>query len=181
MTGMWLSQHAKGQFFAAANHQLEQAISFHGTQPVIYSARNGHGNFPRPGPNPTEDHKFAGVPAGVDFFIRNDCAAGGLQLDCAKKYELVSAEWLDVPIPTPKWLTYPFRWGPEGTSIHLNAKSVVDIVRDAAGKELEEFLPVEVLTVLAGDILSHFVKGDINGPASPSQHGTWNGTYPVYT
>lgn len=179
ISGIWLSQHAKGEFLFSTGHQLEQSISFQGTQPVIYSARNGHGNFPSPGPNPTENHKFGGIPAGVDFFIRNDCATGGLQLDCAKKYELVSADWLNVP--TPKWLTYPFRWGPEGTSIHLNAKSVVDIVRDAAGKELEDFLPVSVLTVLAGDILSHFVKSDINGPASPSQHGSWNGTYPVYT
>ncbi len=33
---------------------------------------------------------------------------------------------------------------------------------------------------LAGEILPHFVKRDVNGAAAPIAHGSWKGTYPAY-
>lgn len=176
INSIWLSQHAKGSFYT--NEQVDRAFAFQGTQPIIYSSRNGHANFAQPGPNPTEQRRIGGIPAGVEFFVRNDCAASNRKLDCSKQYELVAAEWLNVK--QPAWVTYPFRWGPEGTSTHLSPVAVAQIVQDVAGAELSEFLPVAVVTVLAGEILPHFVKGDINGPNPPIRHGTWMGVYPVY-
>ncbi|KIW86569.1 hypothetical protein Z517_01967 [Fonsecaea pedrosoi CBS 271.37] len=173
---IWLSQHSKGQFFTG--DQLDRAFKFQGTQPIIFSSRNGHANFARAGSNPTESKKIGGIPAGFDFFVRNDTAISELKMDCSKKYDLVSADWLGVK--SPAWVTYPFRWGPEGTSTRLSAGAVADIVKAAAGDELSKFLPVAAGTVLAGEILPHFVKGDINGPTPPSRHGSWMGIYPVY-
>lgn len=173
---IWLSQHAKGQFFSG--DQIDHSFTFQGTQPKIYAALNSHANFSRPGSNPSEYKKIGGIPAGIDFFVRNDTSDSGLTLDCSKKYEIVSADWLS--IPTPKWVTYPYRWGPEDTHTHLTPFAVADVVKSAAGAELADFLPVAVLTLLAAEILPLFVKGDINGPASPSRHGSWMGTYPVY-
>lgn len=174
--GIWLSEHAKGQLFQGA--QVDRLFKFQGTQPVIYSARNGHGNFCQPGSNPTEFRRIGGIPAGFDFFVRNDTATSEYKLDCAKKYELVAADF--VGVKPPGWLTYPFRWGPEGTSTNITPSAIFDIVKAAAGDELSEFLPVSAGVVLAGEILPHFIKGDINGPTSPTRHGSWKGTYPVY-
>ncbi|EXJ65879.1 uncharacterized protein A1O5_10855 [Cladophialophora psammophila CBS 110553] len=173
---IWLSQHAKGQFFTG--DQIDRAFKFQGTQPIIFSSRNGHANFAHAGSNPTESKKIGGIPAGFDFFVRNDTATSDHKLDCSKKYELISADW--VGVKPPAWMTYPFRWGPEGTSTHLSPSAVADIVRAAAGDELSEFLPLAAGTILAGEILPHFVKSDINGPTSPSRHGSWMGIYPVY-
>ena len=174
---IWLSQHAKGQFFTG--DQIDHAFTFQGLQPNIYSALNGHGNFPRAGSNPSEYRKIGGIPAGVDFFVRNDTSGAGKVLDCSKNYEIVAAEWLS--FPSPKWVTYPFRWGPEGTHTRLTPFAVANVVKSVVGTELIEFLPVAVLTLIAGELLPVFVKGDINGPASPSKHGSWMGaTYPVY-
>jgi hypothetical protein len=173
---IWLSQHSKGQFFTG--DQIERAFTFQGSQPFIYSSLNGHAIFSRPGSNPSEYRKFGGIPVGVDFFIRNDTWTSSLRLDCSKRYEIVSADWLAVP--TPKWVTYPFRWGPEGDTARLSPSAVADIVKAAAGESLAKYLPVSVLTVLAGEILPHFVKRDVNGAAAPIRHGSWMGTYPVY-
>lgn len=173
---IWLSQHSKGQFFT--NDQIDRAFNFQGTQPIIFSSRNGHATFSRAGSNPSEYRKIGGIPAGVDFFVRNDTALSNFKLDCSKKYELISAEWLGLRHPT--WVTYPFRWGPEGTSTRLDPNAVADIVRAAAGEDLSDFLPVAALTVLAGELLPHFIKGDINGAGAPIRHGSWMGIYPVY-
>ncbi|KIX08829.1 uncharacterized protein Z518_03486 [Rhinocladiella mackenziei CBS 650.93] len=173
---IWLSQHSKGQFFS--RDQIDHAFTFKGTQPIIYSSQNGHANFSRPGSNASEYRRIGGIPAGIELFVRNDTAASKFKLDCSEKYELVSADWLN--LPTPKWVTYPFRWGPEGTLTRLNPVTVAEIIKAAAGADLAEFLPVSALTVLAGEILPHFIKGNINGPTSPSRHGSWVGIYPVY-
>ncbi|KAK5357961.1 hypothetical protein LTR20_008958 [Exophiala xenobiotica] len=177
LVAIWLSQHSRGQFFSL--DQIPQAFMFEGTHPVIYSSRNGHANYSKAGSNPSEYRKIGGIPAGLDFFIRNDTGDGKLALDCSKKYELVSADWLP-QTPPANWVNWPFRWGPEGTSTHLKPVAVAEIVQDALGPELAACCSISVLTVLAGEILPHFVKGDINGPTSPGKHGTWIGVYPVW-
>ncbi|KAL6252640.1 hypothetical protein RBB50_000359 [Rhinocladiella similis] len=176
LNSIWLSQHSRGQFFT--HDAIPGFFTFEGTRPIIYASRNGHANYAAIGPNKSEYRKIGGVPVGLDFFIRNDTAGTGKTLDCAKHYELVSADWAGVTAPA--WASWPFRWGPEGTSTHLTSVAVAEIVRKALGDELAKFCPVSVLTVLASEILPHFVKGDINGPTSPGKHGSWNGVYPVY-
>lgn len=169
LDSIWLSQHLKGHFFTG--DQLGRTPKFQGTQRIIFSSRNGHANFAHAGSNPAEFRKIGGIPAGLDFFVRNNTALSNYRLDCAKKYELVSADF--VGIKSPAWLTYPFRWGLEGTSTRITPGAVADIVEAAAGDELTKFLPVAVPVILAGEILPHYVKSDINGPTSPSRHGSW--------
>ena len=176
---IWLSQHSKGQFFMG--DQIVREFKFEGSQPVIYSSLNGHAIFSNPGSNPSEYRKIGGIPAGVDFFIRNDTSTGSARrkLDCSKQYQIVSVDWLDA-VSTPKWVTYPFRWGAQGQTSQLRPAAIADIVRAAAGASLARFLPVAVLTVLAGEIVPHFVKREVNGAAAPVRHGSWMGCYPVF-
>ncbi|KAJ9621400.1 hypothetical protein H2204_011961 [Knufia peltigerae] len=181
LNSIWLSQHSRGQFFT--HDAIPASFTFQGTRPVIYASRNGHANYAAVGPNKSEYRKIGGVPVGLDFFVRNDTTVGGAGkiLDCAKHYELVSGGWIGGGVVVePAWASWPFRWGPEGTSTHLTSVAVAEIVRKALGDELAKFCPISVLTVLASEILPHFVKGDINGPTSPGKHGSWNGVYPVY-
>jgi hypothetical protein len=92
------------------------------THPVFYASLNGHANFPSVGPNFTEHRKVLGIPVGLEFNLLNTTADGGKSLDCSVNYEIVAAEWLNgTPSPyiTPRWVTYPYRWGPEGTAINM--------------------------------------------------------------
>ena len=171
LDSIWLSQHSKGQFFPG--DQVDRTFSFQKTQPIIFSSHNGHANFARAGSNPIEFRKIGVIPAGFDFCVRNGTALSNYKLDCAKKYELVSADFLG--IKSPAWLTFPYRCGPEGTSTRIPQGAVAEIVEATAGDELTKFLPVAGLVILAGEILPHFVKGGINGPTSPSRHGSLDG------
>jgi Vacuolar protein sorting-associated protein 62 len=173
---IWLSQHSKGQFFTGDS--IDRNFTFEASQPLIYSTLNGHALFSREGSNPSEYRKIGGIPLGVDFFIRNDTSKSNLRLDCAKRYELVSADWLQ--LPPPKWVTYPFRWGPQGNSVNLKPSAVAEIVKAAAGASFARIFHVSVLTIVAGEILSHFVKRDVNGATAPIAHESWKGTYPAY-
>ncbi|KAG7294550.1 hypothetical protein NEMBOFW57_004625 [Staphylotrichum longicolle] len=179
MTNIWLSQHSGGQWF----DQEQISSSFRmaqGTHPIVYSSRNGHANYPSADSNYTEHYKVppVGIPAGIEFFLRNDTANGGLSLDCSQNYQIVSADWLKGAdaYPVPAWVTYPFRWGPEGTATHISANTVKQIIQAAAGP-LAPFLPGSLLLLLAAEILPFFVKDDVNGPGAPITKSTWNGGY----
>ena len=179
MTNIWLSQHSGGQWF----DQQQISSSFRmaqGTHPIVYSSLNGHANYPSADSNYTEHYKIppVGIPAGVEFFLRNDTADAGKTLDCSQKYQIISVDWLKGAdaYPVPAWVTYPFRWGPEGTSTHISTNAVRDIIKAAAGP-LAPFLPESLLLLLAAEILPFFVKDDVNGPGAPIKKSTWTGGY----
>lgn len=173
LIGAWLSQHSAGQMFS-----FDDLKQFRRTnkQINVYASRNGHAVYAQTGANYTEHRKYpeSGIPAGVEFDLRNDTADGGESLDCAKAYQIVSAEWLR--ITEPQWLAYPYRWGPEGATTHMNPKTVSDILYAALGW-LSLAVPARIVTVLAGYILSIFVKDDVNGPSGPKTKSTWTGGY----
>ncbi|KAJ3288226.1 hypothetical protein HK104_008269 [Borealophlyctis nickersoniae] len=177
--GVWLSQHSGGQMV------LEDDISHvfqmdRGTHPIVYSSRNGHANYPVADSNYTEHRKYPNpaILAGIEFFLRNDTKDGGRVLDCSTRYEIISADWLTGAdaYAVPKWVTYPFRWGPEGTTSHMSPHTVENIIEAAAGP-LAPFLPGYDLRVIAGMILAAFVTDDINGPGAPIKKSTWTGQY----
>ncbi|KAI8819761.1 vacuolar protein sorting-associated protein 62, partial [Fimicolochytrium jonesii] len=179
MSGVWLSQHAKGRFYTRdeiySNFKLLRA-----THPIVYSSLNGHANYASPGLNPSEYHKVppGGIPAGIEFELRNDTAEGGRILDCSQKYELISADFLTGAdaIREPKWVTYPFRWGPEGTATHMSPHDVGEILRAAFGERVPEGV-VKVVDELAALVLPYFVKDDLNGAEAPQTHDAWRGSY----
>ncbi|KAH8670113.1 vacuolar protein sorting-associated protein 62 [Tricladium varicosporioides] len=149
-----------------------------GTHPVIYSSRNGHAIYPSAGPNYThyEKQPKGGIPAGIEFWLRNDTVKGGKSLESSKKYQVISADWLEgaEAISQPAWVNYRYRWGPEGTVTHMTSESVKEILSAALGW-LSTLLPF-VVTVSAA-ILPQFKKDDINGPGAPIIQGAWNGNY----
>jgi hypothetical protein len=174
--GIWLSQHSSGQYFNAS--ELNQFARVNGQQFVVYASRNGHAVYPQPGSNYTEHYKIppGGIPAALEFFLRNDTAAGGQSLDCGKLYEIVSADWLEPQIAPAQWLRYPYRWGPEGTTTHMSPGTVSNILNAGIGP-LGILVPGFVVVEMAGLLLPLFVKDDVNGPSGPKQKSTWVGEY----
>jgi hypothetical protein len=176
MIGAWLSQHSGGEFFQQPDLQQFQKVNVN--QIVVYASRNGHAVYAHAGANYTEHYKFppGGIPAGIEFFLRNDTADGGRSLDCARNYQIVSADWLGVALPEPNWVNYMYRWGPEGTTSHLTPQAVIGILEAGLGW-LAALVPGSILTLLAVTLLPIFVKDDLNGPGAPKGKGTWTGDY----
>lgn len=180
MIGIMLSEHGKNIFFDEAAVAKQFKI-VNGTHPVVYSSLNGHANYPSVGPNFSENRKILGTPVGLDFNLVNATADGGKSLDCSKNYEVVAADWLKgTPdeYNIPLWVGYPYRWGPEGTSIHMQTKDLGEFIIAALGKNgFSVELLHDPIVLLASELLHIFVKSDINGVAAPSTQYPWVGNY----
>ena len=183
MIGVTLSQHSGDQSFSQA--QLG-AFQRKDQQIVVYSSRNGHALYSSADTNYSEHVKkpdgTASIfsPEGVEFFLRNDTADGGLMLNCGdlSSYEIILADWLPNEFPEKPWVDYRYRWGPEGTSTSIRSDTAVQILKAALG-------PWEgIMAVLSGDgsafleaftalALPSFVKDDLNGPGAPKTKANW--------
>jgi len=178
MIGIILSEHGKNIVIDKAT--VAKQFKFIGTQPVIYSSLNGHANFPTPGPNYTEHIRILGIPVGLDFNLLNTTAEGGLSLDCSKKYEVVAADWLkgtSDAYQIPAWVNYKYRWGPEGTVITMDAKTLGEFIKAALGNDAKPAILNSPIVLLASELLHIFVKADINGADAPCIQGPWVGNY----
>jgi len=165
LLGVWLSQHDSGQWFEGA--QLEK-FSRHNEQIIVYSSFNGHANYLSVGQNPTHEGDY-GV---VSWFLRNDTDEGGRSLDCAVRYDLVSA----LSVTEPRWLDYPYRWGPEHTHTEITQEQAYQIVRVALGK-LSALVPEDIAGPVVAQIITSFKTDDLNGPEGPKQKDAWLGKY----
>ncbi|KAH8656525.1 hypothetical protein BGZ60DRAFT_434901 [Tricladium varicosporioides] len=176
LIGVILSAHGKNILYdkAAIGKQFEIRD---GTHPVIYSSLNGHANFPAVGPNYTEHRKILGIPAGLEFNLLNTTATGGTSLKCASAYELVAAEWIKDQVKTPDWVKYPYRWGPEGTVITMDTRTLGEILKASLGAKGADPLLDTPIVLLASELLHIFVKADINGAGAPSGQNPWMGKY----
>ncbi|KAI9861886.1 MAG: hypothetical protein M1813_004954 [Trichoglossum hirsutum] len=180
LVGIGLSQHGTGHWFASAD--IPKTFKFQSTHALVYSSLNGHANYPSPGPNYMEYHKFPqplAIPAGLEFSLHNDTADGGATLDCSQNYQVVSANFLKgTPdaYPDVPWVQYSYRWGPDGTVTHMSPDEVGEIVRAGFG-DWASVVPGDALLRLVGVIVPFFVKSDINGAMAPIVQGTWLGRY----
>lgn len=165
LIGVWLSQHDSGQWFDAS--KLGQ-FQRKGEQIIIYSSRNGHAVYPGTGPNPTH----AGDYLLVSWYLRNDTADGGESLDCSTRYELVSAPTVN----EPRWIDYPYRWGPENTHTEITPEQALEIVKVALGK-LSFLVPDAIAGRVVAEIITTFKTDDLNGPDGPKQKDSWTGKY----
>jgi len=178
MIGIMLSEHGKNILFEGG--QLEEFQMVNGSHPVIYSSLNGHANYPGAGPNFTEHIKVLGVPVGLEFDLVNSTADGGLSLDCSVRHEIVAAEWLKEgpdAVVSPAWVGYLYRWGPEGTTIHMTTKTLSNIIKVSVGHEAAVLLDDNPITLAAAELLHIFVKSNINGTEAPSGQAPWSGHY----
>jgi Vacuolar protein sorting-associated protein 62 len=181
MFGAWLSQHAAGRLYLAT--QLSE-FGRTGGHIHVHASHNGHANYASDGANHSEHLKLPDVspawlvPAAIEFDLRNETADGGPTLACAERYEIVSADWLGGAFPEPRWLDYPYRWGPEGTTTHMSPTTVYNILSAALGWIAALFAAPAML--LAGYILAYFVTDDLNGPTGPKMKSAWKGAYPSY-
>jgi hypothetical protein len=178
MIGIILSEH--GTNVLHGKDEIPKLFKMvNGMHPVIYSSLNGHANFPAPGPNFSEHRKVLGIPVGLEFNLVNSTADGGLSLNCSKKYQVVAADWLKGSpdeYVTPAWVGYPYRWGPEGTSISMDTNTLAAILKASLGDDADPLLdtPIELL---ASWLLHIFVRADINGVEAPSGQAPWSGKY----
>jgi len=180
MIGIMLSAHGKNIFYDAATVTQKFKL-VNGSHPVVYASLNGHANFPSTGPNYTENRKILGTPVGLEFNLVNATTDGGKSLDCATRYEVVAADWLNgTPdaYQTPLWVGYPYRWGPEGTAVHMQVNTLGNFIIAALGKDgLTVQLLHDPIVLLASEALHLFVKADINGAAAPATQNSWSGLY----
>ncbi|CAG8959330.1 hypothetical protein HYFRA_00013100 [Hymenoscyphus fraxineus] len=177
LVGLILSAHGKNIIYDKA----AIATSFtmvEGTHPVIYSSLNGHANFPSVGPNFTEHRKVLGWPVGLEFDLLNTTASGGPCINSSTDYELVNAPYLtEDKVICPAWVAYPYRWGPEGTAIHMNVKTLSEIIKVVIGDDDATKLIDTPIVLLASELLHIFVRADINGAGAPMGQSPWNGIY----
>jgi len=178
MTNIGLSQHGGGHFF---NETQFSAFQFQGTHPIVYSSLNGHANYASTGPNSMADYKIppVAIPAGIEFWLHNDTADGGLVLDCSQHYQVVMADWLtgSEAYPVPAWVNYDYRWGPEGTITHMSPDAVGNIIIAALGKA-GVVVDGTVIQLLVGDVILPFlIKSNVNGSAAPLTQASWPGNY----
>lgn len=179
MIGVILSAHGKNILYT--KDQIAQQFKLvNGTHPIVYASLNGHANFPSAGPNYTEHRKVLGIPVGLEFNLVNSTADGGKRLDCSEKHLVVAAEWLNgTPdaYTTPAWVKYPYRWGPEGTAVTMDAKTLGEFIKAALGEDGAKQLLGTPIVLLASELLHIFVRADIDGTAAPIVHGQWTGQY----
>ncbi|KFY83123.1 hypothetical protein V498_08288 [Pseudogymnoascus sp. VKM F-4517 (FW-2822)] len=174
-----LSQH--GEAVSFSGDKMTKAFQWvNGTQPVVYSSRNGHALYPSADSNLTQYHKFSGMVwlayVGVEASLRNDTSEGGKSLDCSKHYQVVSADFLEKEeaYDEPGWVNYHYRWGPEGTATKMTAKAVSEVLHAAIGW-LADTVPGRLVELLGAAILPHYVTDDLNGPGAPIGQGIWDG------
>lgn len=179
MVGIILSAHGKNTLYPKDKIAQEFKL-VNGTHPVVYASLNGHANFPGVGPNYTEHRKVLGIPVGLEFNLLNSTGDGGKRLDCSQKYQVVGAEWLKGSpdaYKVPAWVDYPYRWGPEGTAVNMDAKTLGDFIKAALGDDGSKVLLRAPIVLLASELLHIFVRADIDGTAAPIMHGQWTGQY----
>jgi hypothetical protein len=165
LIGVWLSQHESGQWFDASKLDRFQRK---GEQIIIYSSRNGHAVYSGTGPNPT----YEGDYLAVSWYLRNDTADGGESLDCSTRYQLVSGP----SVNEPRWIDYPYRWGPEDTHTEITQEQATEIVEVALGT-LSFLVPTGLAGRVVAAIISVFRTEDLNGPEGPKQKDSWRGIY----
>jgi hypothetical protein len=179
LIGVYISQHAGGRYIPES--ELGQLTRVNGEQIVLYASRNGHAVYPDVGPHYTYHYKEPPnlgdlpPPAAFEFFLRNDTADGGGSLDCAQHYEIIAAE-APIGVRSPLWVSYPYRWGPEGAVTRMSPKTANDLVVAALGIPTD-LLPGSQLIDLVGEILPAFIKDDLNGPSAPISKDIWYGRY----
>jgi hypothetical protein len=176
LIGVYLTQHADGQYFNQSELGSFQRV---GEQIVIYASQNGHARYPNASANYTEYHKepSSGMPAGIEFELRNDTADGGQSLDCSRHYEVVAADVIP-GFHNATWVDYGYRWGPEGAVSHMKPGTLVAILEAAFGPYINIWgFPLWVLGTLADQVAPAFIADDLNGPESPRKKSTWRGEY----
>ena len=177
--GMILSAHG-GNFFYPEAEVVKQFKMVNGTNPIVYSSQNGHANFPSTGPNFTHHIKVLGNPVGLEFDLVNATAEGELQLDCSYRYQVVAAKWLEgtpEAFEIPDWVGYPYRWGPEGTVIRMDTKTLGEFLKAGLGGKDASPLLDAPLVEMASKLLHIFVKANMNGVEAPSGQAPWIGNY----
>jgi len=168
----WLSQHESGTFYAES-----QLSKFHwsGQQIVAYSSRNGHAGYPGAGDYPTHNYSAFIPPVGrVGGYLRNDTADGGKSLNCAASSEIIATDWLGALVPEPRWLLYPYRWGPKKD---LTTAEVEEILKENLRKTS---VPAAIVSTLAWAIAEAIKvnSADLSGPEGPRyKYEDWRRQY----
>lgn len=112
LAGVYLSRHSFGEWISGA--QLDTALAYVGTRPIVYSARDSHAHYPTP-----DTHYYlrpwsldAGVcTAAVDLEDRT--ADGGHDVALAEPdhHTVVCSDLPGHAPAMPPWLLFDSRWG----------------------------------------------------------------------
>ena len=169
LSGVYVSQHSGGEWYEGPELQTLKYVN--GSQVKIYSSRNGHANYIRPGKNikvefdQSFDIGLVKFQAKLDTF--NFTADGGRPFNCASQYEIVAADTFPGPYPEAGWLDYPYRWGPENSESNANYMAAQAIAKACLG--FNNF----ATDFLAKKIVEYVYNDDKNGPTGPKWKESW--------
>ncbi|KDP23733.1 hypothetical protein JCGZ_23566 [Jatropha curcas] len=151
---VFFSQHSGGQWVDASDLEF-----IGGNRPVVYSSKNGHASFPRPG-----TYLQGSTKLGIG--VRNDAARSKYYVDSSQMYQLVAAEYLgDGVVTEPFWLQFMREWGP---TILYDSRSEVDKIINL----LPFFVRFSVENIF--DLFPTELYGE-EGPTGPKEKRNWLG------
>lgn len=151
---MYFSEHSGGEWVPAG-----ELVFINGNKPVVYSSRNGHASFPRPGCY-IQGSSVLGIGA------RNDCDRSEYSVDSSSEYEIVAAEYLgEGVVVEPHWLQFMREWGPR---VEYDSASEVD--------KIINHLPFYVRFSVASlfELFPTELYGE-EGPTGPKEKDNWLG------
>ncbi len=160
---LYCAQHSSGTFYQ------KDEVSFEGTNPVVYSAWNGHPSYPSVGvfTTPKSQH----IIDNIEFRLINQTAKG-LRWDCSKQHEIIAVSGVPgVEYEEPWWLQF---YGYAGA---VNPNQAIE---EVVAAELEKIkiegkpVPEDVAKIIADlwvCILSSIEN--FNGPQMPKAKSDW--------
>lgn len=169
-TKLFYAQHSSGQWI----DYDKTTKGGNGKQPVVYSSKNGHASYPSTGPNYTEHLKIpVSVIVWAEFFLVNNCADGGKEVNFANNFEIINAvDYLGKNAPeVPHWSKYKGRWG-SNVSAHPDKALLEKELRAVTGKIVGSILSATVLGKLASSLLPVFFERQA-GPTAPIDQKAW--------
>jgi hypothetical protein len=179
VVGVFFSQHSGGQWCSPNDGFL----TLSGTRPNIYVASGSHANYPVGG-GPYEIG--GGDVWDVRFAVADYARGGGPTVHLASPNPPVVIQndaqaILPTPVTPPPWLAFKGRWGqplaPALTDAQIgalvsaaaDAMKLSSLVEDA----VQYVASSDSLQVWLAEVILPIAKGDLTGPTTPSEKGSW--------
>jgi Vacuolar protein sorting-associated protein 62 len=189
ITEVYLSQHAGGHWLNPAQLEFEpsghlavySSKNGHAIYPSVGANYTAHIKTAPPG----EWAKL--TPAAIEFWLRNDTQKGSRSLNCVANHEIVSIDRSiqllktdstkggvpyfgrelsekggELILTEPRWLQYPYRWGPE-TEQKITQEVIFEALKISIGpimvySALTVGVGFGLLGVIAGLLVAIFAK-----------------------
>ncbi|MDA9397249.1 Vps62-related protein [Bradyrhizobium sp. CCBAU 45389] len=181
VVGVFFSQHSGGQWCSPNDGFLTFSS---GTHPNVYVASGSHANYPA---SSNDTYEIDGVDVwDVRFAVADYARGGGPNVNLATPNPPVVIQndaqaILPTPVTPPPWLAFKGRWGQPLEPTLTDAQIGSMVAAAANGMQLSSAVEDAVqyvansttLQAWLSEVILPIVKGDLTGPTTPSQKGSW--------